>query len=54
MTNWRPMKTQYNVNGPLFPKQKSTIKSSSSDSKDINVIWQTYYLKNVIIVIVFV
>ena len=37
MTNWRPMKTQYNVNGPLFPKQKSTIKSSSSVSKDINV-----------------
>ena len=27
MTNWRPMKTQYNVNGPLFPKQKSTIKA---------------------------
>jgi hypothetical protein len=31
------MKTQYNINGPLLPKQKSIIKSSSSVSKDINV-----------------
>ena len=36
MTTWMPVKTQYNINGPLFPKQKSSIKTNN-DSKDVNV-----------------
>lgn len=36
MTNWKPMKTQYNVNGPSYPKKNSTIRTNN-DSKDTNV-----------------